>query len=65
MKRMRTAVISLVGVGLLLGLVSLIGCSEDVAAPTPNPNPDAKRDERQKALQPGNPVKSSPKRDKG
>jgi hypothetical protein len=65
MKKMRTAVSSLVGVGLLLGLVSVVGCSQEAATPTVNPNPDAKRDERQKALQPGLPGKTVPKRNKG
>jgi hypothetical protein len=65
MKKMRIAVSSLVGVGLLLGMVSLVGCSQDASAPTPNPDPNTKRDERQKALQPGLPGKSAPKRDKG
>ena len=60
MRKMRAVLGSLVGAGVFLALVGLSGCSQEGTAPTPNPNPGARRDELQKSLQPGLPGKKAP-----
>ena len=57
MRKIRPALDAVLGTGLLVGLLGVPGCSDQGAAPTPNPTPGAKRDELQKSTQSGIPSK--------
>jgi hypothetical protein len=58
MKKIRRTLNAVLGIGMLMALIGLPGCSDQGSAPAPNPTPGAKRDELQKATQSGIPGKT-------